>query len=321
MGQLKGVILDADSLHPADLDLSSLLNIATISWQVYSTSTPDTVLERVRPADVVLTNKAPVRAPEIDSAPHLKYIGILATGTNAVDLDAARKRNITTTNITNYGTPSVVQHTFALILALTTQLNNYAQSSLNRRWSDSDYFCLLDFPVRELSGLTLGIIGYGVLGRAVAAIGKAFGMHIIVADLPGRPSSASDVSRLPLESFLAQADIVSLHCPLADNTYHLIGSRELALMKTDSLLINCARGSIVDEQALASALINGDIAGAALDVLSQEPPPPDHILLSGAIPNLIVTPHCAWGARNARQRLVDQAGRHLKNWLDTANSN
>ena len=140
-------------------------------------------------------------------------------------------------------------------------------------------------------------------------------MNIIVADLPGRPSRASDISRVPLEQFLQQADIVSLHCPLADNTHHLIGSRELELMKTDALLINCARGSIVDEQALANALTNGDIAGAALDVLSQEPPVTDHILLSGAIPNLIVTPHCAWGAKDARQRLVDQAGQHLLNWL------
>ncbi|MBV1930075.1 MAG: D-2-hydroxyacid dehydrogenase [Porticoccaceae bacterium] len=318
MSQLKGVILDADSLHPADLDLSSILNIANISWQVYSASMPETVLERISQADIVLTNKALVRAPEIDAAAHLQYIGILATGTNAVDLDAAQRRNITTTNITDYGTASVAQHTFALILALTTQLSNYAQASLDGRWSDSEYFCLLDYPVRELSGLTLGIIGYGILGRAVAAIAKAFGMNIIVADLPGRPSPASDISRVPLEQFLQQADIVSLHCPLADNTHHLIGSRELELMKTDALLINCARGSIVDEQALANALTNGDIAGAALDVLSQEPPPPDHILLSGAIPNLIITPHCAWGAKDARQRLVDQAGRHLKNWLDTS---
>lgn len=224
MSQLKGVILDADSLHPADLDLSSILNIPNINWQVYPASTPETVLERISQADIVLTNKALVRAPEIDAAPHLKYIGILATGTNAVDLDAAQRRNIATTNITDYGTPSVAQHTFALILALTTQLNNYAQSSLDGRWSQSEYFCLLDFPVRELSGLTLGIIGYGVLGQAVSAIGKAFGMNIIVADLPGRSSPASDTSRVPLEQFLQQADIVSLHCPLADNTHHLIGS-------------------------------------------------------------------------------------------------
>jgi glycerate dehydrogenase len=142
-------------------------------------------------------------------------------------------------------------------------------------------------------------------------------MNIIVANLPGRSSPASEISRVPLEHFLQQADIVSLHCPLADNTHHLIGSRELRLMKTDALLINCARGSIIDEQALAKALTNGDIAGAALDVLSQEPPPKDHILLSGAIPNLIITPHCAWGARDARQRLVEQAGQHLKDWLNS----
>lgn len=320
MSQLKGVILDVDSLHPADLDLSPIMDIVNISWQVYSASMPEIVRNRICKADIVLTNKAPVRAPEIDAAAHLKYIGILATGTNAVDLDAAQKRNITTTNISDYGTPSVAQHTFALILALTTKFSNYAQASLDGRWSDSEYFCLLDYPVRELSGLTLGIIGYGVLGQAVAAIAKAFGMHIIAADLPGRSSPAVGVSRLPLEQFLRQADIVSLHCPLVDNTYHLISSHELRLMKTDALLINCARGSIVDEQALAYALTNGEIAGAALDVLSQEPPPKDHILLTGAIPNLIVTPHCAWGAKDARQRLVDQAGQHLRNWLAKSHS-
>lgn len=318
MGQLKGVLLDADSLYPEDLDLSSILNIANIDWQVYPTSTPDTVLERISQADVVLTNKALVRAPEIAGAAKLKYIGILATGTNAVDLDAAHRRNISTTNIIDYGTPAVAQHTFALILALTTQLANYAQASLDGRWSDSENFCLLDLPVRELKGLTLGIIGYGVLGQAVATIARAFGMEIIVAEVPGRASSAGDIARIPLAQFLPLADIVSIHCPLADNTHHLISTQELTLMKTDALLINCARGSIVDENALAHALKNGDIAGAALDVLSEEPPPRNHVLLSGEIPNLIVTPHCAWGTRNARQRLVDQAGQHLVNWLGSS---
>lgn len=318
MSQLIGVILDADSLHPADLDLGAILNIANIDWQVYATSGPEQVAERISQANVVLTNKALINAGEIEAAPGLQYIGILATGTNAVDLNTARARNITITNITDYGTPSVVQHTFALLLALTTQLNNYTEASLNGAWSASKHFCLLDFPVRELAGLTLGIIGYGVLGRSVAAIGQAFGMNIIIAKLPGRASANSEVPRLPFNQFLARADIISIHCPLVDSTHHLISTRELNLMKTDALLINCARGSIVDEQALAISLKNGDIAGAALDVLSEEPPPVDHPLLNRDIPNLIITPHCAWGAKDARQRLVEQAGQHLKNWLETA---
>ena len=268
-------------------------------------------------ADIVLTNKAPLNAQEINAAQNLKYIGVLATGTNAVDLDAARARNIITTNINDYGTPSVVQHTFALILALTTQLNSYAEATLDGRWSRSNNFCLLDFPVRELQGLNLGIIGFGVLGRAVAAVGSAFGMNTLAATLPGRQSGADDIPRLALDEFLTTADIVSIHCPLTDDTHHLISAGELKLMKSDALLINCARGSIIDEHALADALINGDIGGAALDVLSEEPPPPDHVLFDRQIPNLIVTPHCAWGARDSRQRLVNQAGEHLQAWLDS----
>ncbi|RLA47135.1 MAG: glycerate dehydrogenase [Gammaproteobacteria bacterium] len=315
MQPFNGVLLDADSLRPADLNLDPILDMPDISWQVYYTSSPEQVAERIAGADIVLTNKAPIREQEINAAPQLRYIGVLATGTNAVDLEAAEARGITITNITDYGTPSVAQHTFALILALTTQLKNYSDSALDGRWSKSDYFCLLDFPVRELSGLTLGIIGYGVLGRAVAAVGSAFGMEITAASLPGRSPATGEVTRLPLKQFLQQADIVSIHCPLASNTRNLISTRELELMKKDALLINCARGSIVDEQALALALKSNSIGGAGLDVLNEEPPPPDHVLLDPGIKNLIVTPHCAWGAKESRQRLVNQAAQHLQKYL------
>lgn len=315
MAQHQGVILDRDSLHPDDLDLGPILNIAAIDWQVHAATPADKVSERITEADIVLTNKVPVRAANIESAKHLKYIGILATGTNAVDLEAAHQRGIVTTNITNYGTPSVAQHTFALILALSTRLLDYAKASRNGRWSASPEFCLLNYPTRELAGLTLGIIGYGTLGRAVAGIGRAFGMTVIAAALPGHKSGTSAETRVPLDEFLSRADVVSVHCPLADNTRHLIGERELGLMKRDALLINCARGGIVEETALLRALKAGAIAGAALDVLSEEPPPADHVLLATDIPNLIITPHCAWGARESRQRLVDQAGRHLRHWL------
>ncbi len=319
MKLLSGVILDADTLRPDDLDLAPILEIAGINWQVYPASAPEQIQGRITQADIVLTNKARLRAPEIEAAQNLKYIGVLATGTNAIDLNAAKANNITMTNITDYATPSVVQHTFALILALTTQLNQYAKLSLDGSWSASKGFCLLDFPVRELSGLTLGIIGYGALGQGVAGIGQAFGMKVLLADLPGRASAESDTPRLPLDDFLKRADVVSIHCPLTDDTRHLISTRELAIMKPDALLINCARGSIVDEQALARALIKGEIAGAALDVLSVEPPPADHPLFNPSIPNLMITPHCAWGAKDARQRLVEQAGQHLQRWLKSIN--
>ncbi|HCO61787.1 MAG TPA: glycerate dehydrogenase [Porticoccaceae bacterium] len=318
MTQYQGVILDRDSLHPDDLDLGPIFDVEAIDWRVHAATPADKVPERITEADIVLTNKVPLRAAIIESAKQLKYIGILATGTNVVDLAVAHQRGIITTNITNYGTPSVAQHTFALILALSTRLLDYAQASRNGRWSASSEFCLLDYPTRELTGLTLGIIGYGTLGKAVADIGKAFGMNIMVAALPGHKSGVTPEVRVPLDEFLTRADVVSIHCPLTDNTRHLIGRRELGLMKRDALLINCARGGIVEEEALASALKTGEIAGAALDVLSEEPPPKDHVLLATDIPNLVITPHCAWGARESRQRLVNQAGEHLRDWLALA---
>jgi glycerate dehydrogenase len=315
MRQINAVVLDIDTLHPDDLDLGPLLKMANVRWRIHPCSTPQQAAKRMAGADIVLTNKVPIGAREIEAAPMLKYIGVLATGTNIIDLKAVRARNISITNITNYGTASVVQHTFALILALTTKLSDYSVAASDGRWASSDNFCLLDFPVRELDGLTLGIIGYGVLGQAVANAGKAFGMDIVAATLPGRHSATREVRRLPLTRFLSSADIVSIHCPLADNTRDLIDDQELGLMKPSALLINCARGGVVNEQALANALKGGAISGAGLDVLGDEPPPHDHILFDADIPNLIITPHCAWGARQARQRLVNQAEQHLRTWL------
>lgn len=312
---LNGVLLDVDSLYPQDLELTALLEISGVNWRIYPSSTPEQIAGRIDGADIVLTNKAPLSAHIIRGAQRLKYIGVLATGMNVVDLDAARTRSIAVTNITDYGTPAVVQHTFALILALTSQLANYCAAARDGRWSASAQFCLLDFPVRELHGLTLGIIGYGILGRAVADLGKAFGMEIVAAEVPGWQSMPANVRRLPLHNFLATVDVVSIHCPLTDSTRKLIGAAELALMKPDALLINCARGGIVDEGELAAALKNNVIAGAGLDVLSEEPPQPTNPLLCPDIPNLILTPHCAWGTQQSRQRLVNQACHHLREWL------
>lgn len=311
MAALNGVILDRDSLHPRDLDLRPLLDLTGVNWHCYANTTPSQTAERIAEADIVLTNKVLLGEAEISAASRLKYIGVLATGTNVVDHPAAQQRGISVNNCAAYGTASVVQHTWALILSLSTHLQDYHRAA-QQDWRSSPFFSVLDYPITELAGKTLGIIGYGELGRGVATIGRAFGMTIISAAISGWQSAAqSTTPRLPLSEFLATADVISIHCPLSEQTHHLIAADEFALMKTSSLLINCARGGIVDEQALAQALKQGLIAGAGVDVLSREPPTEGNVLLEHGIPNLIVTPHCAWGSQAARQRLVDQAAEKL----------
>lgn len=317
MATLNGVILDRDSLHPDDLDLDSLLNIKAVNWHSYANTRPDETAIRIANADIVLTNKVVLGETEINAASQLKYIGVLATGTDIINHSCVRQRGIVVNNCEAYGTASVVQHSWALILSLSTQLQAYSQAA-QQRWANSAFFCFLDYPITELAGKTLGIIGYGELGRGVARIGRAFGMQIISAAIPGWQSATNDeVAHLPLPTFLATADIISIHCPLSEQTRNLIDSEEFALMKSSALLINCARGGIVNEQALAKALKQGVIAGAGVDVLTREPPLGGNVLLEGDIPNLIVTPHCAWGSREARQRLVNQAGEKLSAYIDS----
>lgn len=307
---MKGVILDADSLGSEDVDLRPITDLP-LSWAVYGNTEPAELVERIAGADVVLTNK--VLIGPADLTPELRYIGVLATGTNVVDISAARASGVVVTNVTGYGTGSVVQHTWAMILALTTRLADYNIAALDGRWAESHTFCLLDYPVSELAGKTLGIIGYGRLGQGVAEIGRAFSMRVGIASLPWRQSG--DDTRMPLDRLLREADVVSLHCPLTAETRHLIGRRELAMMKRSALLINCARGGLVEEQALADALEAGEIAGAGVDVLTEEPPVDGNPLLNPGLPNLIVTPHSAWVAREARQRLVTLAADNLRSYL------
>ena len=315
MAALNGVILDRDSLHPRDLDLRPLLDLARVNWHSYANTSPSQTAERIAQADIVLTNKVLLGEAEISVASQLKYIGVLATGTNVVDHPAAQQRGISVNNCVAYGTASVVQHTWALILSLSTHLQDYHRAA-QQDWPNSPFFSVLDYPITELAGKTLGIIGYGELGRGVATIGRAFGMPVISAAIPGWQSDNDDATpRLPLAEFLATADIISIHCPLSEQTRHLIAADEFALMKASSLLINCARGGIVDEPALAQALKQGLIAGAGVDVLTQEPPVDGNCLLAADIPNLIVTPHCAWGSQAARQRLVDQAAEKLRAFI------
>ncbi|MDB2549660.1 D-2-hydroxyacid dehydrogenase [Porticoccaceae bacterium] len=311
---MRGVILDCDSLGPDDLDFSALYDLP-VSWTVYGNCPASEVVERIGDAEIVMTNKTVVDAATLSQAPNLKLITLPATGTNVVDLVAASEQGVVVCNAVNYGTASVVQHVWALILALTTNLQSYSRGVMDGSWGESEMFCLLQYPVRELEGKTLGIVGAGDLGRGVAKIAQAFGMQVIFAVLPER-NHLDDLPRLALHELLPRVDILSLHCPLTPQTKGLISSAELALMKTSALLINTARGPLIDEPALKQALVKGEIAGAGLDVLSAEPPVGGNLLIDNAVPNLIITPHSAWIAAESRQRLMGQMAENISAFLE-----
>lgn len=299
---MKAVFLDYESLDKQDLDFSQL-SAAFDDLILYPSTTAEQVLARIQDVDVVISNKVIVNAEAMEQCKNLKLILISATGTNNIDLDFARSKGIVVCNCQGYGTSAVAQHTLTLMLALATSLLKYEHAVKQGEWNKSPIFCLLDFPIVELSGKTLGIIGYGELGQAVAKLAEPFGMKILVASLPNRPTHKD---RTPFAELLAQVDFLSLHCPLTEETRDLIDSQAFDKMKNSAFLINCARGGIVNEQALADALRQGKIAGAATDVLSVEPPTQGNVLLAQDIPNLIITPHSAWGSVDARQRIVNQ---------------
>jgi glycerate dehydrogenase len=311
---MRGVFLDLHTVGPEDLDLDPLT--ATLdSWSLREQTRADEVPQVIRDADIVVTNKVPIDRETLQVANSLVLICVAATGTNNVDLVCARERNITVCNVRSYATSSVVEHVFSLIFALNRRLDEYRQAVSNGRWHSAKSFCLLDYPIRELAGQTLGIIGYGELGRAVARMGEAFGMHILVAQRPGT-ETGPEAGRVPLDQLLARSDIISLHCPLTEATHDLIGDRELEKMRDNALLINTARGGIVNETALSEALHAGRIAGAAVDVLSEEPPRTGNPLLDDSIPNLLVTPHIAWAGINARQTLINELAANIRAFLD-----
>ncbi len=308
MSDATGVFLDLDTIDRGDLDLSGL-HQACPEWRLYGATAPEAVCERLRGASLVVSNKVVLDRTALATT-GLRLVCIAATGANNLDLAAARERGIAVSNVTGYATAAVLQHVFALILALTTRLPGYQRLVRAGNWQRSAQFCLLDLPIREISGRTLGIVGYGELGRAVARMAEAFGMQVLVAQRPGGPKGQPE--RLALEELLPRVDVLSLHCPLADNTRDLIGEQELALMKDDALLINTARGGIVDEAALARALRDGCIGGAGVDVLREEPPPDGNPLLAPDVPNLIVTPHIAWASRESRQRLLNEIAENIR---------
>lgn len=292
---MKAVFLDLASLAEHDLDLSGFEAVAD-DWYSYPATAPEDRVARIADADVVVTNKVVLDEAVLRAAPNLKLVCLTATGFNNVSVETARELGIVVSNVMAYATDSVAQHVFALMLAHHTSLFSYTDAVKRGDWSRSPQFCLLDYPVRELRGMTLGIVGFGELGQGVARIAEAFGMQVLVSQRPGGEPSAD---RVAFEDMLRRSDVISLHVPLLDNTHHLIDAQALELMKPTALLINTARGAVVDNLALADALRRGVIGGAAMDVVDVEPPPLDHPLLAQDIPNLIVTPHTAWAGRQA----------------------
>lgn len=298
----RAVFLDHPSLDLGDLDLEPLRRCFS-DLELFARTTPQQVSERLKGATVAITNKILIDADAMAANPQLKLILISATGTNNVDLTAARRHGITVCNCQGYGTPSVAQHTIMLLLNLATRLADYQKAVGEGRWQQASQFCLLDYPIVELQGKALGLLGHGELGSAVARLAEAFGMRVLLGQIPGRPARPD---RLPLDELLPQVDALTLHCPLNEHTRHFIGTRELAMLKPGAFVLNTARGGLIDEQALADALRSGHLGGAATDVLSVEPPTQGNPLLAADIPRLIVTPHSAWGSREARQRIVGQ---------------
>lgn len=297
------VILDGLTTNPGDLSWEPVERLGTVA--VFDRTAPGDVVARAATADAVLTNKTVLGAAELAALPRLKYVGVLATGYNVVDVAVARERGIVVANVPDYSTPNVVQATFALLLELTNQVGHHDATVHVGRWSACPDFCYWDGDLVELAGLTLGIVGYGRIGRSVADVGRAFGMQILYH----RRQPAADPECVDLDTLFRESDVVSLHCPLTAETRGLVDARRLALMKPTAFLINTARGPLVNEADLAAALDAGTIAGAAIDVLSEEPPPASNPLLSAR--NCIITPHVAWATRDARRRLIDVAAANL----------
>lgn len=307
----QAVFLDAGSVGDADL---SPLHQLPIELSLFAKTQPYQVVARLQDASIAIVNKTELTGEIIQQLPKLKYIAVTATGLNNIDLVAAQQAGVRVQNAEHYATASVAQHVFALLLQLTNQCQAYQQAIRHGCWSQSDHFCLLDYPMTELAGKVLCIIGYGTLGQATAQLAKAFGMRVIIAE---RPGMACRPNRIAFEKALAIADVLSLHCPLTQQNHHLISRSQLRLMKPTAMIINTARGALIDTQALIDALHSETLYAAALDVLDTEPPPTDHPALSSAHPRLLLSPHIAWATAEARARLIQQVARSLLQWLQT----
>ena len=307
-----GVLLDQETLGH-DIDLSCLSHMFD-DWQSYQHTSHNDVVVRCQHAQVIVTNKVVISREHLIGLPALKIIAVAATGINNIDVEAANERGVEVVNVQGYGNSAVAQHTFNLILQLAGRSAQYSHYIKTGQWQQSSFFSNLDFPIMELANKTLGIIGFGHLGQATAKISHAFGMQVIVAERKGQ--SVIREARVSFDTLIKSSDVISLHCPLTDDNVSMISANELSIMKPTALLINTARGPLIDEKALKQALDNNIIGGAALDVLTQEPPIDGNLLLDYQGDNLIITPHIAWAALEARQRLVTMLSDNIKRCLE-----
>lgn len=307
----KIVLLDGYTVNPGDLSWEPLQALGQLV--ICDRTSPDQVAERAKDAEIILTNKVKITGTVMDQLPHLKFICVLATGYNVVDVMAAKRHGIIVSNIPAYSTMSVAQHVFALLLNLVNHVDHYASENRKGRWSHNPDFCYWDKPIVELSGKLFGIVGLGNIGSRVALIAQSFGMRVAaftskrVEELPG------GVEKMSFSDLLSHSDVLSLHCPLTQDTCHLINRQALSLMRPSAILINTARGPLVDEDAVAEALSLGRLHAYAADVLSEEPPATNNPLLG--IPNAYITPHIAWASVDARQRLIDICVANVKAFL------
>ena len=304
------VVLDGFTLNPGDLSWAEFESLGPC--RVYDRTAAAELLAHAAGADILLTNKTELTREHIRSLQALKYVGVLATGTNVVDLAAARERGIPVCNVPAYSTPSVAQATFALLLELTHHVGHHSQTVRDGRWSRNPDWCYWNQPLLELAGLTFGVVGFGRIGRAVADLALAFGMNVIACTRTPRPAPAA-LRFADLDSVFRESDVLSLHCPLTPQTAKVVDARRLALMKPTALLLNTSRGQLIDEPALADALNAGRLAGAALDVLSVEPPPANHPLFTTR--NCLITPHLSWATHAARARLMKVAAANVRAFL------
>jgi glycerate dehydrogenase len=303
------VVLDGYTLNPGDLSWAPLESLG--NCQIYDRTPVENIVQRAAHAEIIFTNKTLLDRSVIAQLPKLRYIGVLATGYNVVDIQAAQERQIPVTNVPGYGTQSVAQMVFALLLELTRQVGLHTKGVQKGNWSNQADFCYWEKPMIALESLTIGIVGLGTIGQAVAKIAQAFGMSVLAYQR--HPKLVDGVKWVSLEALFQQSDVISLHCPLTQETHHLINAQRLSLMKPSAFLINTSRGPLIDETALAQALHNGQIAGAGLDVLSVEPPNPDNPLFKA--PNCFITPHVAWATQTARQTLLEIAIANLTAFL------
>jgi glycerate dehydrogenase len=312
---MKIVILDAYALNPGDLSWAGFEELGDLD--IYPRTAPDQILERCRNAEVVITNKTPMDQHTIHELDKLRYIGVLATGYNVIDVSAARENGVVVTNIPDYGTTSVVQMTFALLLELCNNVWRHSESVHQGKWSTSKDWCYWDYPLTELAGKTMGILGLGTIGQQVAKVALAFGMQVIATS--GTSKNRKGVKWVSVEALFEQSDVISIHCPLTPNTEGLVNESKLRSMKYSAFIINTARGPIINEKDLAKALNTRIIAGVAVDVLSTEPPSADNPLFNAK--NCIITPHIAWATKESRKRLMDIAVQNLLCFMDGNKTN